>query len=610
METNLTAVTISELGSTMTVGSFGQEYAILKLSSTEDKFVRFVHLHDSKMTVFIGFDISGRLIECESEENAICAVDLISDKTEQLVGYLRDFKKASIKMQACSIQAQRVCLGESAELGVHKNGLLHEMNFAIVRRSLNAMDELAIPDSLSRKYDIFSDKLGRGATCTVYPATCKTTEVQYAVKRAEYHEQFENEARILSKCDHENIIRFIEMERTQHHLWLVFERMSCDLGEYVNGKGRLPVHEARRFAKQICGALDYLHARNIIHRDLKLENVLIDGEHKTVKLADFGFSKYCSNTLKSFVGTEPYMAPEMLAISDISGYTTSVDMFAYGVLVYFMLVGCLPWFDKCEMGSRRFFQKRAIANYKPLMGSLDIVQFLQGLIELKPEARMTAKEALNHKFLKVDVTILSSTNEVSDNTVPVLQWRESRTIAPTGVYYPEQEVESTILTTPVKQEPKTEMLTTYIRQRAVSESSSDLVRSISDVRQENNSSPMTPDVKWTMTAFPGINIIPIEPCSNENKRQWGVFLLESNGKTFKLIHDAYTISTPLLEEHAQIRYDRKTGIVTIINKSVKIWIDEMPVNCDVEKPLGRFSRIVLAKRVAPYYNLQLAFVKE
>jgi len=78
METNLTAVTISELGSTMTVGSFGQEYAILKLSSTEDKFVRFVHLHDSKMTVFIGFDITGRLIECESEERAICAVDLVS----------------------------------------------------------------------------------------------------------------------------------------------------------------------------------------------------------------------------------------------------------------------------------------------------------------------------------------------------------------------------------------------------------------------------------------------------------------------------------------------------------------------------------------------------
>jgi len=99
-------------------------------------------------------------------------------------------------------------------------------------------------------------RIHSGATCTVYPATCKTTEIQYAVKRAEYHEQFENEARILSECDHENIIRFIEMERTQQHLWLVFERMSCDLGEYVNSKGRLPVHEARGFAKQICGALD------------------------------------------------------------------------------------------------------------------------------------------------------------------------------------------------------------------------------------------------------------------------------------------------------------------------------------------------------------------
>jgi serine/threonine protein kinase KIN1/2 len=76
------------------------------------------------------------------------------------------------------------------------------------------------------------------------------------VKRAEYHEQFENEARILSKCDHTNIIRFIEMDRTHHHLWLVFERMSCDLGEYVSEHGRLLAKEAREFAKQICSALD------------------------------------------------------------------------------------------------------------------------------------------------------------------------------------------------------------------------------------------------------------------------------------------------------------------------------------------------------------------
>jgi hypothetical protein len=83
METNMTAVTISELGSTRTVGSYGQEYAILKLSSTEDKFVRFVHLHDSKMTAFIGFDLTGRLIECDNEEKAICAVDVVSKLYEK-----------------------------------------------------------------------------------------------------------------------------------------------------------------------------------------------------------------------------------------------------------------------------------------------------------------------------------------------------------------------------------------------------------------------------------------------------------------------------------------------------------------------------------------------
>jgi serine/threonine protein kinase len=95
--------------------------------------------------------------------------------------------------------------------------------------------------------------------------------------------------------------------------------------------------------KQIAEGIEYLHSQNIAHRDIKLDNILIEDKTNIVKIIDFGFSVMCSSIqkLKIFCGTPSYMAPEITMKKEYDGKT--VDMWALGVLLYVMLTGIFPF---------------------------------------------------------------------------------------------------------------------------------------------------------------------------------------------------------------------------------------------------------------------------
>jgi serine/threonine protein kinase len=162
---------------------------------------------------------------------------------------------------------------------------------------------------------------------------------------------------------HPHITQMYEVIATESSIWIVTE-LCCggELFDYLVEKGRIAEDEARVMFGQLCLAVAYLHDNGIVHRDLKLENVLLD-ERCRVKLGDFGFTRefYRGSLMETFCGTTGYASPEMLQGKRYQGpgerrsftrllllYLISlseVDVWSLGIILYCLLTGTLPFDD-------------------------------------------------------------------------------------------------------------------------------------------------------------------------------------------------------------------------------------------------------------------------
>ena len=140
----------------------------------------------------------------------------------------------------------------------------------------------------------------------------------------------------MQQLNHSNILKLYEFIETEEFLYLILEYISgCSLQEYIKKKPerRLDEADACRIFFQIVQALEYCHSKNVAHRDIKLENILLDSVNN-IKLIDFGFSTNypTGQKTKTFCGTPSYMAPEIVSRIEYSG--PPVDIWACGVLLF------------------------------------------------------------------------------------------------------------------------------------------------------------------------------------------------------------------------------------------------------------------------------------
>ncbi|KAL6463192.1 hypothetical protein MHYP_G00275830 [Metynnis hypsauchen] len=205
------------------------------------------------------------------------------------------------------------------------------------------------------------------------------------------------EVRIMKALHHPNIVQLFEVIETEKTLYLVMEYASGgEVFDYLVSHGRMKEIEARAKFRQIVSAVHYCHQKNIVHRDLKAENLLLDAD-SNIKIADFGFSNEFTlgNKLDTFCGSPPYAAPELFQGKKYDG--PEVDIWSLGVILYTLVSGSLP-FDGQNLKELR--ERVLRGKYRvPFYMSTDCEGILRRFLVLNPSKRCTLEQVMKDKWI-------------------------------------------------------------------------------------------------------------------------------------------------------------------------------------------------------------------
>jgi serine/threonine protein kinase len=279
------------------------------------------------------------------------------------------------------------------------------------------------------------EKLGKGTFGEVYLTKKKNDGNLYATKKVaknvvlqeKIKKYFNNEIYLLKNMDHPNIIKLFEIKQTVNNFYLRFEYcngggLSNCLASYLKYNNK-PFSEeiVQHVMRKIVSGLQYLHKNKIIHRDLKLDNILVhfptDDDKKglklmnsEVKIIDFGFARYLQNddlaqsVLGSPINMDPMILQKLRKIDnkETFGYDIKADIWSLGTIAYELLIG-VPPFDANSYDE--LLEKINKGNYtipNNLKLSKQSISFLNGLLQYDPKQRLSVDDLFFHEFLVVD----------------------------------------------------------------------------------------------------------------------------------------------------------------------------------------------------------------
>ncbi|KAL6575886.1 Serine/threonine-protein kinase sapk2 [Orobanche hederae] len=237
--------------------------------------------------------------------------------------------------------------------------------------------------------------------------------VKYIERGDKIDEHVQREIVNQSSLKHPNIIRFKEVLLTPTHLAIVMEYAAGgELFSRICNDGRFTEDEARFFFQQLISGVNYCHSMQICHRDLKLENTLLDGSSiPYLKICDFGYSKssLLHSQPKSTVGTPAYIAPEVLLRKEYDGKIA--DVWSCGVTLYVMLVGAYPFEDPDDPRNiKKTINKILSVHYSIpdyIRVSKECKHLLSRIFVADPGKRITIPEIIKHAWFQKNLPIES-----------------------------------------------------------------------------------------------------------------------------------------------------------------------------------------------------------
>ena len=250
---------------------------------------------------------------------------------------------------------------------------------------------------------IKGEKIGKGGFSTCYKLYNVQDKKIYAakeiIKDKSSYDRIKNEIDIYEYLKHDNIVNQKEHFIYNDTQYLIFEFCeNRDLSHLIDKRKKLKEIEVQYYITQLIQALIHLHDRNIVHRDLKLGNIFLTGKME-LKLGDFGLAKKLSfrdEKISEMVGTPGYMAPEIL---ENKGYSLEVDIWSLGVIMYYIIIGKLPFNKQNQEDIKRVsFPKKAII-------SRAAKSLIEQILVKDPKERPSLKQILRHDFFTLGRSI-------------------------------------------------------------------------------------------------------------------------------------------------------------------------------------------------------------
>lgn len=249
-------------------------------------------------------------------------------------------------------------------------------------------------------------KLGSGSNAIVHLAHHLPTNSRVAVKIFDISDSTKRkfalrEVQILrSLTRHDNIIDLHDVIEEREFLYMFLEYApNGHMSSFIHRHGRLDEEKARKFFVQILSALEYCHVNNVVHHDMKLENILLASDH-SLRLIDFGLSRRMSKSglIKEFAGSPLYMPPEVFSLQL---HNEKVDIWGLGVCLYYMVTDTFPFPANTyhELEEKVLFEEVVFPQNMGL--SENVKDLIRSMLAKDPSKRLTVKEIKNHGWLSM-----------------------------------------------------------------------------------------------------------------------------------------------------------------------------------------------------------------